>query len=126
MKTMSNTCTIEHHNEVICKAAREALIGTGLELMPFSYAPARYVMPSETTDALEIRIGLVTGSEWPTVRVVTRQQISNEAIYADGGSGLLAEVNRACMDARKEIYAQLTALAAKVDPRRNCGRESSK
>lgn len=123
---MSNVNTIEHYNEVICKAAREALTGTGLELLPFSYAPARYVTPSELTDSLELRIGLVTGSEWPTVRVVTRQGVACQVIIADDGAGLIAEVNRACMDARKEIYAQLTAIAAKVDPRVNCGRESGK
>lgn len=126
---MSNINTIEHHNEVICKAAREALIGTGLELLahPLGYEPPCYVSFNVDTDDYVIRIGV--GSEPPDLcvgyRVVARQLISCCAAYA-GDAQLLAEVNRACMDARKEIHAQLTAIAAKVDPRRNCGRESGK
>lgn len=116
---MSNINTIEHHNEVICKAAREALIGTGLELMAANYEPRRCVFLATDTDDYEIRIGVMSTPFEMLLgfRVVARQLISCFSVYA-GDAQLIAEVNRACMYARKAIHAQLTAIAAKVDPSR--------
>jgi hypothetical protein len=116
--------TYKRHHDVITKTAREALIGTGLELMVRaglgdSYC---YVGLSQDSDEYEIRIGMTNMTtrieSFPTMRVVSKQLISMEAAHA-GDEQLIAATNLACMRARVEISAALRAAAARVDPLRS-------